>query len=162
MIYVMIKEQEMDTGDKTMAKRPNAKKKVGRPRTGKRPVIALRVHQPLYDRITESAAGLKLTISEEAERRLERSFDWEKQFGNADKMLAEHRAALAGGFESAMRNKGYQRVRIDQGVVWAEPGMDISRMSVSVDAAAIVDAIHPQLVAALVQAFAKLKSDQQK
>ena len=62
----------MDVGEKTVTKRASAKKKRGRPRTGKRPVIATRVHEPLYGKLIGSAAALKLTVSEEIERRLER------------------------------------------------------------------------------------------
>ena len=72
-------------------------------------------------------------------------------------MVADAQATLERGFEAALRDKGYQRLRVDQGVVWAEPGMDISRMNVSIDAAAIVEAMKPELVAALVHAFVKLK-----
>jgi hypothetical protein len=75
-------------------------------------------------------------------------------------MMADAQATLERGFEAALREKGYQRVRLDQGVVWAEPGMDISRLSISIDVAAIVEATKPGLVAALVQEFAKLKDPQ--
>jgi hypothetical protein len=113
-------------------------------------------------KLVGSAAALHLTVSEEAERRLERSFEWEQQFGDIKQMMADAEATLKRGFEAALPEKGYQRVRVDQGVIWAEPGMDISRISVSINAAAIVEAMKPEIVAALVQALAKLKDDPRK
>ena len=74
------------------------------------------------------------------------SFEWEKGFGDVRKMRARGRkAAQARGLQPALHGAGYQRVHLDQGSVWAEPGMDISRMSVSVNAAAIVRLIEPEL-----------------
>jgi len=129
-----------------MGKGATKKKPVGRPRTGKRPVIAIRVHSDLYEEVVESAAARDLSISEDAENRIRMSCEWEKAFGDVRKMRADARAALARGLQPALHEAGYQRVHLDQGSIWADPGMDISRMSVSVNAAAIVRLIEPELI----------------
>jgi hypothetical protein len=135
------------------------KKRVGRPRTGQRPVIAIRVHEPLYAKIVAAAARLNLSISEEAERRLERSFEWERQFQNAEKLIADTRTAIAGQFESALGEKGYQRVQTDRGALWGEPGMDMSHMSISVDAAAVARAIEPELVSLIARTLQNIAKE---
>lgn len=48
-------------------------------RPARRPVIAMRVHQPLYEQICNSADQGGLSISEEAELRLARSFVTERE-----------------------------------------------------------------------------------
>jgi hypothetical protein len=141
-----------------MSKSATKKKPVGRPRTGKRPVIAIRVHNDLYEEIVKSAAARDLSISEEAENRIKQSFEWDKGFGDVRKMITDAKATLARNVPAALHREGYQRVVLDQGVVWAEPGMDISRMSVSVNAAVIVRLIEPELTrlvtSAIEQVFA--------
>jgi hypothetical protein len=77
-------------------KRRAGKKKVGRPTTGKRPVLAVRVHEPLYERIKSSADDRGLSISEETERRLADSLEWERRFGGFD--VAPLFNLLAGAF----------------------------------------------------------------
>jgi hypothetical protein len=129
------------------------KKPVGRPRTGKRPVIAIRVHNDLYEQIVQSAAARDLSISEESENRIKQSFEWDEKFGDARKMIADVHAMQARAVEATLSKADYQRVALDQGVVWAEPGMDISRMSVSIDAAAIVRLIEPELTGLVARAL---------
>lgn len=50
-------------------------KKPGRPSTGlKRPVLALRIHDHLHEKLQASAAEKRLTMSEDAAERISRSF----------------------------------------------------------------------------------------
>jgi hypothetical protein len=139
-----------------------AKKRPGRPRMKKRPVVAMRLHQDLYDKIRSSAGNRKLSMSEEIENRLQQSFQWDQSADGVRRLLADAAAAIQGKFDAALRERGYQPIHIDQGRIWAEPGMNISRMSVSVDAAAIVSAMEPELAEILARALAKVskKGDQ--
>ncbi len=79
------------------------KKKMGRPRTGVRPIISTRVHLPLYNEIRQSAAAYKLTISEETEKRLELSTRWPGAEHMIRKLLAENQALIARGKEPQLR-----------------------------------------------------------
>jgi len=61
-----------------MENKAKPKKKVGRPSTGlKRPVLALRIHDHLHEKLQASAAEKRLTMSEDAAERLARSFHQE-------------------------------------------------------------------------------------
>ena len=85
-------------------------------------MIAIRVHQPTYDKIKEAAAIEHLSISEEDERRLLRSIDWDENF------------------EGALRQKGYLPMPLDQGRIWVPPEMPSPFiLRISVDAAAIAN-----------------------
>ena len=139
-----------------MSKGVKKKKRVGRPRTGKRPVIAIRVHNDLYEEIRKSSVARDLSISEEVENRIKQSFEWDRTHGDIRKMRPT--VGLTGtNLEAALSQAGYQRIHLDQGIVWAQPGMDVRRMSVSVDAAAVVQAMEPDLTAALVRALEKAR-----
>jgi hypothetical protein len=114
-----------------------------------------RVRAGLDAKLQSAAQISGRSVSEEIERRVEASFEWEQARHTAQQWLEASREALQHGFETGLRVKGYKRVRVDQGVVWAEPGMDVSRLSVSIDAGAIVKAIEPDLVKALARALDK-------
>jgi hypothetical protein len=100
-------------------------------------VIAIRVHQPIYEKIQIAAANAQLSISEEAERRLARSIEQDENF------------------EGALREKGFLPVQLDDGVLWAPPEMPgIFNLRISVDAATIADemgcpGLQPQIQQAL-------------
>lgn len=53
-------------------------KKVGRPTKNNRPVLAMRIAEPLLLKLKKSAATSGLSISQEAEARLEKSFSKEE------------------------------------------------------------------------------------
>jgi hypothetical protein len=122
-------------GKNRVEKRNRAKKKLGRPSTGKRPVLAARLHEPLHEKIRLAAEANGLSISEEAERRLERSFEWEQTFGDAKKLMADAEKTLAKGLEARMRQAGYQPIHDINGTVWAEPGMQIGRFTGAINPA---------------------------
>lgn len=137
-------------------KRSVKKKRPGRPATGKRPVIAMRMHPDVYAKICAEAELHKFSISEEAEHQIKLSFEW------ADKIAEMRRLTTTiEGLRDLMRAQHMRPVQLDQGTVWAEPGVDTSKLSLSVDAAAIVESMKPQLVAALVEALQKSKGDKQ-
>ena len=123
-----------------MSEGVEGKKRVGRPRTGKRPVIAIRVHDDLYKKIRQSAAAGKLSISEEAENRIKQSLEWDGVHGDPRK---KRKAVLAQGVEPDLSQLGYQRIALSQGSVWAARGMKVSRMSV--EAALVIQLIRPEL-----------------
>lgn len=66
-------------------KRAKAKKaKVGRPE-GRRPVLALRIDQPIYDKLADAAAAVPgRTVAEETARRITRSFQDEDLLGSPE------------------------------------------------------------------------------
>ena len=74
------------------------KKKRGRPPTGiRRPVITLRVHEDIYETIKRSAERGKLTLSEEAARRIGVS------------------VALDKGFDQFLLSQGWTKIRDSDG-----------------------------------------------
>jgi len=113
-----------------------------------------RVRGDLDAKLQSAAQTSGRSVSEEIERRVEASFEWDQARQTAREWLEESREVLKRGFEAALREKGYVRIRVDQGAVWAEPGMDWSRLSVSVDASAVVEAMQPDIVQALAKALA--------
>jgi hypothetical protein len=84
-------------------KRRGRKKRAGKPHTGLRPVISIRVHEPLYKQIRASADERKLTMSEEAERLLALAVGWEGAERRVRKILAGHEHILARGKEVGLR-----------------------------------------------------------
>jgi len=142
-----------------------AKRPRGRPAKFNEPrmTVSCRLQAAYYDDVKAVASQHGRSISEEIERRLDRFAEWEKQFGDVRKLMdhatATAQAAAKGEIERALREAGYQRVRIDQGSIWADPGVNIARMSFSVDAAVIVRAMEPNLIEALTQALEKAKRE---
>ena len=116
-----------------------AKRKRGRPATIQRPVLQFRVHPDVYEDLKRTAADLKITISEEAARRLDRFKEWETTFQSTKKLMADAQKTVEGDLRNALRQAGFQQVRIDQGLIWTEPGMNLSRLSLS---AATADMAH--------------------
>ena len=89
-----------------MSKRATKKRPVGRPRTGKRPVIAMRIHPDLYEQIMQSAIERKVSIAEDATNRLQQSLDWDRTAGDVRKMIADAERVIAGEKEAALRKMG--------------------------------------------------------
>ena len=93
------------------------KKRVGRPpgrKAPRRPVVSGRVPESLYEAIKESARASGRTVSEELIWRAEKSYEWEKAFGERAKWLAESRAKdaelEADDVEVALERRGWLRV----------------------------------------------------
>lgn len=124
--------------------------------------LKLRFDERLRRQLEREAARNDRSMNSEIVNRLEQSLAWDQSADAARKLLADSKAAIRGGLEAALRRDGYQPIRIDQGRIWAEPGMNISRMSISVDAAAVVSAMEPELAEILARALAKVskKGDQ--
>lgn len=96
-----------DIGVRGVKKAKAKKGKVGRPE-GRRPVLALRLDQPIYDQLTAAAAAAGRTVAEETARRLTQSFKNEVAMGDAEMQrmaiwmastfsFTGHRTALANG-----------------------------------------------------------------
>jgi hypothetical protein len=100
-------------------KHRNKKRHVGRPKTGPRPVIAMRMHPNLYAEVLASAAARRLSIAEEAARRIQQSFDWDRTHGEANKLIADAQEVIAGGKEVALRRCGIHPV-IGRPGLWVE------------------------------------------
>lgn len=135
------------------------KQSKGRQATGQRPVLQFRVHPDTYADLKAAAEKSKLTISEAAAARLESAAEIIDAKAEALRILDDAQSAVARSLEAALRAQGFQPIALDQGVVWAEPGMNISRLSISVDAAAIVRAMQPEMIAALTRALGNLAKD---
>ena len=101
---------------------------------GRNPVIAGRVPEPLHQQIKQAARASGRSMSEEMAWRVERSFEWEKQFGEIKKTLDEHEAQLKKsmqdheamldrGAEAYLRSKGFSPVQDRDGKIWVGPGM---------------------------------------
>jgi hypothetical protein len=106
-----------------------AKKRIGRPPGRKaphRPVLSQRVPQELYDVIKDAGRASGRTMGEEMVWRVERSFEWEKAFGDARAVMTEGRKAIAGELQAKLRADGYQVVRGSGGNAWFEPGVNPS------------------------------------
>jgi hypothetical protein len=99
-------------------------------------------------------------LSEEAARRIELSFEFEEAHGKVEQMLQEAKEALGAGLERALTIAGYRKLQSRQGVLWAEPDFRAGTIGATMDvanAAAIVHAMEPEIVAALVGAFEKVR-----
>jgi hypothetical protein len=58
------------------------RRRAGRPKPIHRPVLQFRVHPDVYADLKKKAAELKLTIAQEAARRLDRYAEYIQSFGN--------------------------------------------------------------------------------
>jgi hypothetical protein len=104
-----------------------AKKRVGRPpgRTAPhRPVVSGRVPEEFHKTITEAAQKSGRTISEELIWRAQQSFEWEKTFGNARKVLDDAKRVTAQNLPAQLRAAGYRYVSGIGGGAWFDPGVD--------------------------------------
>jgi hypothetical protein len=134
-----------------MKKKAKAKKsKVGRPE-GRRPVLAMRIDQALYDKIAKVAATAGRSVAEEAAGRLNLSIirnDAELRWIDAENQvrmwLDEQAAALKNEREAALRQWGYQPVQDTNGTFWAEPGIAIGEFTGVINPA-ITDALQQML-----------------
>ena len=108
-----------------MSKR--AKKRIGRPPGPHRPVVSARVPEALYAKLKETALAAGRTLGEELIGRVQRSFEWEQQFGEARAVLAEAKKTAAqvtkANLEAGLM-ENYQQVRVIGGSAWLEKGVD--------------------------------------
>lgn len=123
----------------------------------KRPVLQFRVHEDDYEKLRVSARKHKFTISEEAAHQLNLAFQWD-----ATRVEMQRLTTTLEGVKELMVAHGFKKVPIDQGAMWSEPGVDISRMSVSLDAAAVVKAMEPELANLLARAIEAVKPGSKK
>jgi hypothetical protein len=110
-----------------MSKR--TKKRIGRPPGAPyRPVLSARVPEALYATLTASARAAGRTLGEELIGRVQRSFEWEQQFGEARAVLAEAKKTAAQvtktNLEAGLKQGDYQQVRVIGGSAWLEKGVD--------------------------------------
>jgi hypothetical protein len=121
--------------------------------------LKLRFPEALRRKLEKDAAKHSQSMNAEIVRRLDESFKWDQGEEAVKRLVADSEQALKRGFEAALQHAGYQRIVLDQGNVWAEPGMNIARMSVSVDAAAVVRAMEAEFAGVLARAIAKVSKE---
>jgi len=93
-------------------KKPAKKKRAGRPVTFESPrvSIAARLQTPLHERIKRDAENAGWSVSREIERRLERSFEWEEQFGSIKQLHDDAQRVINRGREGALAQWGIKPV----------------------------------------------------
>ena len=137
-------------------KQPTGKRQP--PKREQSPVIAGRVPASLHKQIKKAAQKSGRTMSDEMAFQVATAFNWE-----TTRLEMQRMTSTVEGVEELMRAHGFQWVPLDEEkVVWAPPGMDISRMSISLDAAAVVKAMEPELAGLLARTINKLKPGGQK
>jgi vacuolar-type H+-ATPase subunit H len=124
-----------------VGKTPAKPRRSGRPklpqasRAPHRPVLTMRVSAEVYAQTVEAARQANRKITEEAGYRLERSFVWERFFGELDKAHVEPDKIMneatrvaaeikTGAIEERLSSSGYRRVYGTNGAVWFPPGVD--------------------------------------
>jgi hypothetical protein len=134
-------------------KNPAKKAKPGWPAIYENPrtSIAARLQAPLHERIKRDAEASGRSISEEIERRLERSFEWDEAHGSAQELLQKARDVTASNLVSKLRDASYQLIRTPKGKLWAEPGMDIGHLDFVLPPA-VEDAIEAAVIRAMTKA----------
>jgi hypothetical protein len=105
-----------------------AKKRIGRPPGPHRPVVSARVPEALYAKLKETALAAGRTLGEELIGRVQRSFEWEQQFGEARAVLTEANKTAAqvtkANLEAGLKKGNYQEIRVVGGKAWLEEGVD--------------------------------------
>ena len=99
--------------------KPSAKKRIGRP-PGRRPVLALRIDQSMYDDIQRTSKEAGRTMAEETIRRLHRYDEYVDGFGDVKKWQAEARRTIERGVDAALTHKGFRKVAGRE--LWIGPG----------------------------------------
>lgn len=83
------------------------KAKKADPSGTQRPVLQFRVHPDTYEDIKKSAKKLKLSISEEASRRLDRYAEYVKAMEDVRQWLRDHEETVKKGRDAALRQWGF-------------------------------------------------------
>ncbi len=109
------------------------------------PSLGLRVTAEIKRKLDDAAERSGRSQSQEAELRIDQSFGWERIFGDMDKARADHDRMLADEFENALTKKGFQRITMSTGILWAEPGMDYRQFTIIPQARELTDALGPML-----------------
>jgi hypothetical protein len=110
-------------------------KRVGRPMKpptpGKRATLSLMVSPKVKQRIDGAARAEGRSQSQEAERRIEMSYSYERALGEYQTALARLNQMLGqmkqGNTEQILRELGFQRVIGVGGSAWFEPGVNPAR-----------------------------------
>jgi hypothetical protein len=110
--------------------RSKTKKKLGRPRSAApRPVIALRVHESVYVELKASAERQKISISEDAAKRIGKTLAMDKQQIEQDRLMkaGADQFLIASGFQKVRDSDGSEMWVKGQGAVtkWTALGPEI-------------------------------------
>lgn len=138
------------------------KKTVLRRAKAKRPSIQFRVSQEIYERLAARADKIGVPISEVAGKWIE-DFDATIKAGEqARKILSDAESLLAKMPDNFLRSRDYVRITLDRGHVWAsKEAIAAGKLSLSVDAAAVIEDMKPALIKALAQSLERQKGDNQ-
>ena len=143
------------------------RRRIGRPtkkpKAGERVPLGLRVTAEIKRKLDAAAEDAGRSQSQEAELRLERSFEWEEARGTVQQWMAEACSVVQGDIENAFRHFGYTPISmLPSGRMWASPDADLSTINLAIDAGAVIKEMQPDLVAALTRALGKFaKKDEQ-
>jgi hypothetical protein len=126
--------------------------------------LKLRFTEALRRQLEREASRHDVSMNSEIIRRLDESLKADQSEESLRKLVLDHEEALRKGFDFALSQKGFQRIQLDQGGVWAEPGMKLEKLSMSIDAATVVQAMTTELVGVLARALQKTadKNDNEK
>jgi hypothetical protein len=131
-------------------KKPTGKRQP--PKREQSPVIAGRVPASLHQQIKKAARKSGRTMSDEMAFQVALSFEWEQQ-------RLDYLEIIKGGerLENLLAGIGWKQTRFLEGSVWTPPGIDITRLSYSLDAAAIARAMEPELTQLVARTINKMK-----
>jgi len=118
--------------------------------------LKLRFAESLRRQLEREANRHDVSMNSEIIRRLAESLKADQSEEALTKLILDHEEALRRDFDFALSQKGFQRIQLDQGVVWAEPGMKLEKLSMSIDAATVVQAMAAELVGVLSRALQKV------
>jgi hypothetical protein len=139
------------------AKKSRSGRPTKMPAPGQRVSLGLKVTAETKRRIDLEAQASGRTQSQEAERRIELSFEYERAFGEARKVLADARQINTDNMKAMMFRDGWQQVRGIGGSAWFEPGADYDRWLAENTSSIMVDEIAER---AAIRAIQKVKDNE--
>ena len=130
------------------------KRPVGRPRSNvNKPVVSTRVSEANFEKICNAADAHGFSIAAETEHRIDLSFQWEPQRLDYLEIIKGQER-----LHELLISIGWKRIdTVDQGPIWLPPGTSAKFLSVSLDAAAVAEAMVPELPDLLARAINKVK-----
>jgi hypothetical protein len=123
-----------------MAKAKKAPRKRKPDYAPRRPIVSVRLPEKVFVGISAEAAARNVSVSEVVYGRLLR-YDLYMAAGDLDDV---ERAVRVDGLAVALENRGYKRISVFGGTLWAEPNIDVPEGGVL--------PLHPDLEASITSA----------
>lgn len=101
--------------------------------------------------LKNAAASNRNSMSSEAERRIDQSFEWDRAIQTVGSWKMKQETAIKEDLRAALAAAGYQLIKNARGRVWAEPGVDFDASGIS------PEAIEEVVERAVLKAMAKVK-----